>query len=609
LNQPGANMIELNALRRRAVQLRVDGRSLTQIRGETGLSVPTIIKAFKAFTEGGWHAVDVGARGRPSGVGRAMSVARERELAETALVETPEAAGLDVALWTADALQELARRRWGLLLHSRAVARCLARWGLSLVAVRHSVGAAPDRAAWLAEHAPHAGRPAIARVWWAGALPSPFSGAPSGNGLVVAADARGLVAWLPVAEVARQDTWIDFLGRLAQLHDRPVTVWLHGLDLRRAAELMAWARAQPRLELVDCPLPLARRMAVAAEISRLEPPPVRAAPPVAAETPLQPALAAGAREPALPDPLHAKADVPMNLTHLQRLEAESMHIMREVVAEAENPVMLYSIGKDSAVMLHLARKAFFPSPPPFPLLHVDTTWKFRAMYEMRERMAQESSMKLIVYQNPEAAELGINPFTHGSQIHTDMWKTQGLKQALDKFGFDAAFGGARRDEEKSRAKERIFSFRSAQHRWDPKNQRPELWRLYNGRKHKGESIRVFPISNWTELDIWQYIHLENVPIVPLYYAEKRPVVDRDGTLIMVDDDRMPLKAGEVPMMKSVRFRTLGCYPLSGAVESEADTLPRIIQEMLLTKTSERQGRMIDHDAAASMEKKKQEGYF
>ncbi len=299
----------------------------------------------------------------------------------------------------------------------------------------------------------------------------------------------------------------------------------------------------------------------------------------------------------------------MKLTHLQRLEAESIHIMREVVAEADKPVMLYSIGKDSAVMLHLARKAFYPSPPPFPLLHVDTTWKFRAMYEMRSRMAQEMGMELLVHQNPEAASLGINPFTHGSAIHTDMWKTQGLKQALDKFGFDAAFGGARRDEEKSRAKERIFSFRSTAHRWDPKNQRPELWRLYNGRKMKGESIRVFPISNWTELDIWQYISLENIPIVPLYFAAERPVVDRDGTLIMVDDDRMPLKTGEVPMMKKVRFRTLGCYPLSGAVESEADTLTAIIQEMLLTRTSERQGRMIDHDSAASMEKKKQEGYF
>jgi sulfate adenylyltransferase subunit 2 len=297
------------------------------------------------------------------------------------------------------------------------------------------------------------------------------------------------------------------------------------------------------------------------------------------------------------------------LTHLQRLEAESIHILREVVAEAERPVMLYSIGKDSAVMLHLARKAFYPAPPPFPLLHVATTWQFRDMYALRERMADELGMQLIGYQNPEAVALGINPFDHGSQIHTDMWKTQGLKQALDLYGFDAAFGGARRDEEKSRAKERIFSFRTAQHQWDPKNQRPELWRLYNGRKRQGESIRVFPISNWTELDVWQYIHLENIPIVPLYFAAERPVVERDGMLIMVDDERMRLRPGEKPMMKKVRFRTLGCYPLSGAVESEADTLTAIIQEMLLTRTSERQGRMIDHDQAASMEKKKQEGYF
>ncbi|MGO2009680.1 sulfate adenylyltransferase subunit CysD [Vreelandella venusta] len=298
-----------------------------------------------------------------------------------------------------------------------------------------------------------------------------------------------------------------------------------------------------------------------------------------------------------------------SLTHLQRLEAESIQIMREVVAEAENPVMLYSVGKDSAVMLHLARKAFAPGPPPFPLLHVDTRWKFRAMYEFRDKMAEETGMDLLVHINPEGIEKDINPFTHGSAIHTDVMKTEGLKQALDKYGFDAAFGGARRDEEKSRAKERVFSFRTAQHRWDPKNQRPELWKLYNTRKNPKESIRVFPISNWTELDIWQYIHLQNIPIVPLYYSAERPVVERDGALIMVDDERMPLEPGEVPMMRKVRFRTLGCYPLTGAVESEADTLPAIIQEMLLTKTSERQGRVIDHDSAASMEKKKQEGYF
>jgi len=297
------------------------------------------------------------------------------------------------------------------------------------------------------------------------------------------------------------------------------------------------------------------------------------------------------------------------MTHLRQLEAESIHIIREVAAEFENPVMLYSVGKDSAVMLHLARKAFFPSAPPFPLLHVDTTWKFREMIEFRNRMASESGMKLLVHSNQEGIDKGINPFTHGSSMYTDVMKTEALKQALNKYKFDAAFGGARRDEEKSRAKERIFSFRNEHHRWDPKSQRPELWNLYNARVKKGESIRAFPISNWTELDVWQYIYLEEIPIVPLYYARERPVVERDGQWIMVDDDRMPLQEGETPQMKSVRFRTLGCYPLTAAVESTAATLPEIIQEMLLTRTSERQGRMIDHDSSGSMEKKKQEGYF
>ena len=298
-----------------------------------------------------------------------------------------------------------------------------------------------------------------------------------------------------------------------------------------------------------------------------------------------------------------------NLTHLKQLEAESIHIIREVAAEFDNPVMMYSIGKDSAVMLHLARKAFYPGSPPFPLMHVDTTWKFKEMIAFRDKMAKEVGMDLIVHTNQEGVAQGIGPFTHGSSKHTDVMKTQALKQALDKYKFDAAFGGARRDEEKSRAKERVYSFRDSKHRWDPKSQRPELWNIYNGKVNKGESIRVFPLSNWTELDIWQYIYLENIEIVPLYYSAKRPVVERDGMLIMVDDDRMPLEEGEVPEMKSVRFRTLGCYPLTGAVESEAATLPEIIQEMLLTTTSERQGRAIDHDSSGSMEKKKQEGYF
>jgi sulfate adenylyltransferase subunit 2 len=603
---PSPSLTQLNTQRRRAVQLRVDGRSLVQIRAETGLSVPTIIGAYKAFVEGGWQAVDVGARGRPAGVGRALTAGQEAELALAALYAAPEAGGLRQPLWSADAARDWAERHLGVRLHARAVARCLGRWGLALVGLRDGAARTAAQSAWLDEHQACRG---AARVWWCGGLPAPAAGAADASrGLLVAVDARGQVAWLPVASLGFQDAYVDFLGRLLRHTTSPVEAWLHGPDLRRADALNAWIAGQPRLTVRPCPIPLARRAPPADEVARLVPPPA-AAPPAAAPAP-SPA-AARPRPAAAPisPSLAPITDESMNLTHLQRLEAESIHILREVVAEADNPVMLYSIGKDSAVMLHLARKAFFPAPPPFPLLHVDTTWKFRAMYEMRDRMAKESGMELLVYQNPEAAALGINPFTHGSAIHTDMWKTQGLKQALDKWNFDAAFGGARRDEEKSRAKERIFSFRSAQHRWDPKNQRPELWRLYNGRKMKGESIRVFPISNWTELDIWQYIYLENIPIVPLYFAQERPVVNRDGTLIMVDDDRMPLKAGEVPMMKSVRFRTLGCYPLSGAVESTADTLPAVIQEMLLTRTSERQGRMIDHDSAASMEKKKQEGYF
>ncbi|MBK5937566.1 sulfate adenylyltransferase small subunit [Halorhodospira halophila] len=297
------------------------------------------------------------------------------------------------------------------------------------------------------------------------------------------------------------------------------------------------------------------------------------------------------------------------LTHLKELEAESIHIIREVAAEFDNPVMLYSIGKDSSVMLRLALKAFYPGKPPFPLMHVDTTWKFREMIAFRDRMARESGMELIVHINQEGVEQGIGPFSHGSKVHTDVMKTQSLKQAMDHHRFDAAFGGARRDEEKSRAKERVYSFRDRHHRWDPKGQRPELWQLYNGRVHKGESMRIFPLSNWTELDIWQYIYLEDIPIVPLYYAAERPVVERDGTLIMVDDERMPLEEGEQPRYEKVRFRTLGCYPLTGAIRSEADTLPEIIQEMLLTRTSERQGRVIDHDSAGSMEEKKRQGYF
>ncbi|MBT9598185.1 MAG: sulfate adenylyltransferase subunit CysD [Vitreoscilla sp.] len=629
MTRSSLDIAALNARRRRAVQLRIDGLSLTQIREATGLSVPTIIRSAQAFEAGGWAAIDVAPRGRPRGGGRVLTPEQEQALRQAALAGPPERWGLTDPWWTGDALRQLAQRHFGVLLEPRAISRLLERWGLALAPLRGQT--APAAAAWVAEHwapAVQAARDGGSHVAWAGSLSHP--GVPSPGGLLVASSPRGSLAWLPVPSLATADSHLDFLQRLLRSAPGPWRVFLHGPDFRRVPAVQHWLVGQTDLQLLPCPVaPRARRPAetlqndaVARSLdeftpapgAEIAPPPtsITLSPEPTAEKPAAAAIIAPTAERSAPfhsHPPDSTDATPMNLTHLQRLEAESIHIMREVVAEADNPVMLYSIGKDSAVMLHLAKKAFFPSPPPFPLLHVDTTWKFRAMYEMRDRMAKELGMDLLVHHNPEAMELGINPFTHGSQIHTDMWKTQGLKQALDKYNFDVAFGGARRDEEKSRAKERIFSFRSAQHRWDPKNQRPELWRLYNGRKQKGESIRCFPISNWTELDIWQYIYLENVPIVPLYFAAKRPVVDRDGTLIMVDDDRMPLRDGEVPMMKSVRFRTLGCYPLSGAVESEADTLPSIIQEMLLTKTSERQGRMIDHDAAASMEKKKQEGYF
>jgi sulfate adenylyltransferase subunit 2 len=613
----------LNARRRRAVELRIDGRTLSEIRAETGLSVPTIIQACKSFEAGGWSAIAVGPRGRPKGDGRVLETSQERSLRLAALGDPPERHGLPPALWTSEGLRLLARRHFEVELEPRAVSRLLERWGLALVSLRSAQAArSPAESNWLATAWPaavEAARASGSQLAWAGSLAHPDR--PSPGGVLVASRPVGSLAWLPVTgSLASADAWLDFMARLLRSDNGPWQLYLHGPDFRRVPAVQRWLADHPRLTLHAGVLPpRVRRPAEPATAAdplpaalptsvTLSPPAPEPLPKAAAiiAAPRSRAAATAPTQPSLPDNTDA---TPMNLTHLQRLEAESIHIMREVVAEAENPVMLYSIGKDSAVMLHLAKKAFFPSPPPFPLLHVDTTWKFRAMYEMRDRMAKELGMQLLVHHNPEAMDLGINPFTHGSQIHTDMWKTQGLKQALDKYGFDAAFGGARRDEEKSRAKERIFSFRSAQHRWDPKNQRPELWRLYNGRKQKGESIRVFPISNWTELDIWQYIYLENVPIVPLYFSAERPVVDRDGTLIMVDDDRFPLREGEVPMMKKVRFRTLGCYPLSGAVESEADTLPSIIQEMLLTKTSERQGRMIDHDQAASMEKKKQEGYF
>jgi len=557
---------DLNRRRREAVRLRLDGCTVEEAVRRCGLSAPTVSAAFKAFRQGGWHGVDVRPRGRQSGQGRTLPPAAGLRLSER-LMAGPDGS---TPLWDVPRVRAWLADSEGLDVSERALRRWLGvRLGLDVAPARR-----PGRG-WLERLRQRGGQ----------SLEMRLARLPEGDGdrgyCLTVAGPRGKRWFVCSREPFDAARLVAIFDWLKTTFPAPLGIWIDGLALNRSEAIAEWrernrgavAFAQPRRRCDKI------------------------------------TTARGAPQGGLREQGKSLGKDMTTLTHLQRLEAESIHIMREVVAETENPVMLYSIGKDSAVMLHLARKAFAPGPPPFPLMHIDTRWKFRAMYEFREKMAEEVGMDLLVHTNPEGVEKDINPFTHGSAIHTDVMKTEGLKQALDKYGFDAAFGGARRDEEKSRAKERIFSFRTAQHRWDPKGQRPELWKLYNARKHKGESIRVFPLSNWTELDIWQYIYLENIPIVPLYYSAERPVVERDGTLIMVDDDRMPLNEGEVPMMKKVRFRTLGCYPLTGAIESEADTLTDIIQEMLLTKTSERQGRVIDHDSAASMEKKKQEGYF
>jgi len=587
----------LNQRRRLAAKLRDQGMTLARVSSETGLSVPTVISAFKAYQAGGLDAVDVKPRGRPAGDGRLLGAELETRILATLRESPPEAAGPTVALWQHEALRDWIEESYGIDLTERTVARYASRWGFAAPDLNDEARKARGHLirAWLDDVYPEIQAQAHkegARIFWGGETPLEGTDTKS---LLFAHSPRGRLRWLVCNRAADAAGIIDFLSRLHRSAGSKIYLILRGVEPSRIPKLADWLQShRTEVEVFHPPVDWSAR---ARDMTTATPKTIKpltsALPPTQTATKGAPALKRST----------------MTLTHLQRLEAESIHIMREVVAEAENPVMLYSIGKDSAVMLHLAMKAFYPAKPPFPLLHVDTRWKFREMYAFRDQMVKDLGLDLLVHINPEGVEKDINPFTHGSAIHTDIMKTEGLKQALDKYGFDAAFGGARRDEEKSRAKERIFSFRSAQHRWDPKAQRPELWKLYNARKHKGESMRVFPLSNWTELDIWQYIYLENIPIVPLYYSAERPVVKRDGTLIMVDDERMPLKAGEVPMMRRVRFRTLGCYPLTGAVESDADTLPAIIQEMLLTKTSERQGRVIDHDSAASMEKKKQEGYF
>lgn len=549
-------------IREQAVKLRLAGGTLTEVASKTGLSAPTVATLTKAYQKGGWEAVIARKRGRPDGgskaSGKTLLALRQQFLNQRIAKQSfgPVFNALDLAEWLTT--------KTGTATDERTAKRRLADWGLMPPDTPNCAGHI-----YLQEDQTSSNQP-VTLLWLRG---------PKSEIYVMASE-------LPLTDQA----YLALIKAVHAHHPSGFTVQFDETDfagLHYTPLLARYLELHPQISFK--PENANSKIMTSPSRALLGP---------------APSKTKSSDHPAIM-PITTRE----HLTHLQRLESESIAIMREVVAEAENPVMLYSIGKDSAVMLRLAVKAFYPAKIPFPLLHVDTTWKFQDMYRFRSQMQKEHDFKLLIHTNEEGLKEGINPFTHGSQIHTDIMKTVALKQALDKHGFDVAFGGARRDEEKSRAKERMFSFRTKDHRWDPKNQRPELWSIYNTKKHKGESIRVFPISNWTELDIWQYIYLENIPIVPLYFSAPRPVVNRGDTLIMVDDDRMPLSPGEVPMMKSVRFRTLGCYPLTGAVESTAATLEDIIQEMLMTNSSERQGRVIDHDAAASMERKKQEGYF
>ncbi len=574
----------LNERRRLAVKLRLEGRKLKDICELVDLSSPTIIAAHKQFLKGGWPAVDTKPRGRPSG---------ERSTPQDQLETLREKAfgrPQSNVPWSYSLLQEETGPT-GAGTSARTLGKHVEQWGLvaeNLHRASKNDGSLSD---WLAADYKSIisdSRKLDSTIYWAGMA----SCRTSGDGQVIkyihAHTTKGQYYWLAGNHQTDTDRFIDFFERLANLKNRLTVIW-GGHDPYLTAATSEWLKRNTNIHFYQLP-----KTTMATKEKKIASTAVSAAnDPDSINT-----------EPA-GDPLKNAA----SLTHLQRLEAESIHIMREVVAAAEKPAMLYSLGKDSSVMLHLAQKAFYPAPPPFPLVHVDTGWKFKAMYDFRDQIAKETGMQLIVHKNIAGIDKGVNPFTHGSSIHTDILKTEALRQVLDKHKFDITFGGARRDEEKSRAKERILSFRTEQHRWDPKNQRPELWNLYNTKTAPGESIRAFPLSNWTELDIWQYIHLENIPVVPLYFAADRPVVLRDGTWIMVDDDRMPMNNGETPIMKRVRFRTLGCYPLTGAVESDATSVQDVIKEMLLSNSSERQGRMIDHDSSASMEKKKQEGYF
>ncbi len=632
---------DLNAQRRRAVQLRLSGKTLAVVSEEVGLSTPTIVAAVKAFKSGGWAAVDVKPRGRPKHSDSATSAS---ERARTALLSTFMAD--QHQLWTTSKVRDWLKSTQHMDVSLQTAASYLQSWN------------------WLPENQQrrYINSPAAATQHWLSGEYSDFKAQAKqqrSNLLWLStrlanADAtqlfvhtlRGRCLWMCFEKAPLREQYQTFFTQLLNEFPSGIALVVPNKNLAKEVEKYVQKTGTPVLfTLAPTTIAIANSQsstqdthaAATGKKSLTRSAPVAGNEHLTKQTQSTlshntTAVTGQNMTQSVTSKSSAATDTQASvhhlavtndagkhvsalpasqtgLTHLQRLEAESIQIMREVVAEANNPVMLYSVGKDSAVMMHLARKAFFPANPPFPLLHVDTTWKFQEMYRFRDTITQEYGFELLTHTNPEGIEKSVNPFTHGSALHTDIMKTEALKQALDKHGFDIAIGGARRDEEKSRAKERVFSFRNAQHRWEPKDQRPELWSLYNTRKQPGETIRAFPLSNWTELDIWQYIHLQNIPVVPLYFAAERPVVERDGTLIMVDDERMPLHEGEVPMMRKVRFRTLGCYPLTGAIESSASNLPEIIQETLLTVKSERQGRMIDSDSAASMEKKKQQGYF
>ena len=603
--------MSLEQRKRVAVQARMDGASLRQAAAQSGLSQPTVIAAYRAWQRLGWAGLATRPGGRPPGSGTRIPGQLWQRLCAEVATAPPDAG---VPLWTQEAVVAWLNR------HHQAppVARTLNRYlrKLGLVGVGNPARGAP--AWWRLQVHEQIRRRGQGIVLWLDEAPLPDAlrrndGVP--RGLLRAVDGRGSVAAMAWQRSLREAQLIDFLERLQRLHQRPLRLILAHPVWLNAGALNAWmAQAAPALLSYRLPehggagLALRPRQPSARPAKPLD---SLRTPSSSGFGPLLKGFMAENREAAAGYAGRSRQppSSPMSFDHLDRLEAESIFIFREVVAEAERPVLLYSIGKDSAVLLHLALKAFYPARLPFPLLHVDTTWKFQAMYAHRDQLVRRLGLELITYTNPEGLAKRINPFTHGANVHTDIMKTQALKQALDLHRFDVAFGGARRDEEKSRAKERVLSFRNAQHRWNPKDQRPELWRLYNGRKRRGESLRAFPLSNWTEADIWQYIQREGIELVPLYLAAERPVVERDGALIMVDDARMQLRPGEVPVMRKVRFRTLGCYPLTGAIESDADSLEAVVAETLGARTSERQGRVIDQDPSASMERKKQEGYF